>query len=464
MLLNFKFIRDFFQSLKAEGSFARNITLTFSGNTIAVFIGFLFTPFITRVYSPEAYGIFALYVSVVQSISLVATFQLTRAFVLPQNETEFEDLFTCTWLTACFISLATALVLFLFHIPIFIYFNVSLPELFQWWPAIPIAVFLYAVNDILKSRNVRRKTFSRNAVNQIFSSTSARATTLVYGVITNGHAPGLILGDLLTKVLEVFLLAGKGLLLELKAIFTVRSRKLLQIISTYKDYPLYVLPGVWIFMFTYQLPVYVATLYFDTAQAGQYSLANSLLNLPLNLLAGSISPVFLQKIAETYKSDPVEVPRIVRQLSNRLFIVGLLPLAIIVVFGDLIFAALLGNQWVEAGIFAGYMGIYSIFQVVNLPLASLYRIYSIERLGLLINILSFVLGLVAVSLGVWKNNFELGIQLFSVTIAASTLLSTFILLKKSGLNGFKMIMMWLLLLFAVLGLLFGFRLLIEWLV
>jgi O-antigen/teichoic acid export membrane protein len=64
---------SFLVEITAKGSFAHNLAITFSGNAVAQLIGFCFTPFIARLYGPEAYGLFALFVGIANNISPLAT-------------------------------------------------------------------------------------------------------------------------------------------------------------------------------------------------------------------------------------------------------------------------------------------------------------------------------------------------------------------------------------------------------
>lgn len=432
-----------------------------SGNSLAIVIGFIFTPFITRIYSPEAYGVFALYGAIVQGGTLFATLQLTRAFVLPGSDFEFRQLLRATWISTCLLVTLSWIVLYFFNGQILSYLGLGASLFRKMWIFIPIGIFLYSVNDILKSHNVRNKVFSRNSGTQIFSSISARGTTLLYGIYTAGHAPGLIFGDLLTKLIEVFLLTGNTLKKEVQLLFSNFNWIEMRIVSHYRNYPLFVLPSVGVQVLTFQSPIYIATFFFSTASAGQYSLANSLINLPLNLLVGSIAPVFLQKINETIKSKPLDAVRIVHQLVDRLFIIGLLPMAGIVVFGDWIFRIVLGEQWIDAGNLARYMGLYSFFQIVNLPLISIFRVLNRERLGLAMNLLTFLLSTVGLIVGLVFDSFLLCIVIFSFSIMLTTLASLFVQLKISGLDPFKKVFTWMVVFAITIGLAFGIRTLIE---
>jgi O-antigen/teichoic acid export membrane protein len=82
-------VEDFRRGFRTKGSFTQNLAITFSGNVMAQVIGFAFTPFIARIYGPEAYGVFALFIAVVNNLSPLSTLQFPSGYVATKNDGEF---------------------------------------------------------------------------------------------------------------------------------------------------------------------------------------------------------------------------------------------------------------------------------------------------------------------------------------------------------------------------------------
>jgi len=174
-----------------------------------------------------------------------------------------------------------------------------------------------------------------------------------------------------------------------------------------------------------------------------------------------MAPVFLQKASETFRTNPSDIGRIVESLANRLFFTGLLPMVLLMVFGDHIFTFILGGQWVISGRMASYMGIYFLFMILNYPLVSLYRIYKKEHLSLTINFLTLLLAILGLGLGCIYNDFMLGIALFSVASLVGYLVNLYLILNFSGLPSFRIILRWIISFFVVFAVCFSLRMLIE---
>ncbi len=419
--------------------------MTISGNTIAIFVGFLFTPFIARVYTPSAYGLFSLYLSLCQNLIIISTLQLPRAFVLPEDEQKFESLLVLAFKCA-FITFGVTLALSLFW-GTWILEKVGISRDFSGFfiYVIPFAVLVNSLNDIFRSWNIRRKLFNRNAATQVFSSVFARSTALGYGYATSGHINGLIFGDFVSKILDSVTLLGKSGLKRTTEIFKrFWLNRDIEILKEYKSYPLFILPGLGLQILVTQLPIYVAVMFFKPEQAGYYSFAVSLLNIPVNILAGAIAPVFLQKATETFRNEPTQLSGLILKMTNRMFYLGLIPIVFLAVFGKEIFVIILGGQWETAGVFAGYMSLYYLFFLVYYPLNAIYRIHKKEHLNLVLNTIGFALNVCGLLVGILNNDYPLALFCFAATSLLQYVIGIIVVFRVAGLDPVRSIAIWLL--------------------
>jgi O-antigen/teichoic acid export membrane protein len=454
-------LREAIKSLRREDTFIHNFAITFSGNSIAVLVGFLFTPFLARIYTPEAYGSFGVYSAIAQNVSLLATLQLSRAFTLAPSEKELHRIFSIASLSVFIIfvlTLATIIIGFEF---LGDFFNIT--SIGNILYLLPFTMLLFALNDIYRSWNIRYKFFKQNASNQVIASLTSRSTSLAYGIISSGHQAGLIYGDFLSKIVENIHLGRKGALGQVYLIFKkkLNFNLLWGALLNYKNYPMYVLPGAWVAVFATQMPLLFISKYFSPAEAGYFSLSNSLLNLPIAILAGAMAPVFLQKASEVHQTSPEQLPRIVKSLANRLFFTGLIPIMILTVFGDYIFLVVFGEPWVLSGVFASYMGFYFLFQIISNPLLALFRIYKKERMLLYCNLGAVLLNSITLSIGYYFQDIHLSLILFSAGNVIFFLSIIEIVFSLVGVNLIRPTINWLLSGLSAYGLMKVLRVLID---
>ena len=81
--------------IKDEQAFFRDTSTVFGGKFFIALLTLIITPVLTRLYTPEAYGTFALYNSVVQNMVILGTLALPAAL----NTAKKEFLANILWLT-----------------------------------------------------------------------------------------------------------------------------------------------------------------------------------------------------------------------------------------------------------------------------------------------------------------------------------------------------------------------------
>ena len=120
----------------------RALTLV-SGTSAAQLIPLAIAPILTRLYSPEDYGILAIFGSIVAVLTAVAAGRYTVAVMLPDND---RDAVQVTGLALFLAAVVSALLLLL--VPVTLGFLGGLGmihDLGNWLYLVPIAVFLGSV-------------------------------------------------------------------------------------------------------------------------------------------------------------------------------------------------------------------------------------------------------------------------------------------------------------------------------
>ena len=85
-------LRHDVRRIRTPDTFSRNSFTVFSAQSITVGSQLLLTPLIARVYGPEAYGVYGLFLALVMNLSSVADPGYSLAYVLPKDDRRFRDL------------------------------------------------------------------------------------------------------------------------------------------------------------------------------------------------------------------------------------------------------------------------------------------------------------------------------------------------------------------------------------
>lgn len=416
------------RSVFTKGSFAQNFAFSFSGNAISIVSQIIFAPILSRIYGPEAYGLFSLFNALATNLSVVATLRMEGALVLPKEENEFQNLLQTVLLIPAFFSLLVFIITIIAKDQIESLFNIhGLGNLMYWLGPF---IFLICFTQITANWIIRKKAFKDALIYGTPILIGTRIFNVVYGLATKGAANGLILTDALTKLISNVFRLRYILKVPLSFFFRFTPKRIVwDLIKKYRQFPLFDLPGSWLNMFSTQLPIYMLTFSFGANPVGQFGFAASLLEIPMRLLGNAVSPVFLQKASQTFHERPEDLGRITEELYKKLLYLGVFPFAVLTVFGDLIFKWVFGPQWVQAGIFTGCLGFFYLFRLVSSPLSSIFVISAKQSNLLIFQIVLFAGRVLSLYIGFFMLNDVLsGVLLFGLfNMIAYFVLSVWIL-------------------------------------
>ncbi|MFD2720972.1 lipopolysaccharide biosynthesis protein [Hymenobacter monticola] len=402
------------RALRQPGSFTRNLAVTFSGSAAVTVIGFMLTPVMTRIYLPEAYGLFALFGFAVSNIALIATLVYPAAFVLPRERPDFLALVQLTLVLALGTLVLSSVIVGIWADELMGWLHAE--KLGRWFYFVPLLGFVVSLNGIMASWYLRTKEFGKRVKVDVATNLAGRGLTIGYGLLTSGSATGLLLGDIFGKLVNFAGLLRGGMYNSLGELWrTFNWSRIKALAYEYREYPFYQLPTSYIGIVAAQAPILILTTKFDAGVAGLLAFCAGVIALPSTLMGNAIGPVFLQKASETDIEQPERVPGMVVDLYYKLFYVGLLPFTFLTVFGDVLFRYVFSARWDEAGIYAGYMAYGYLFQFMASATAPVFAIRRRQNMYLLVIVVASAVRVGGLALGALTfSNARLGILLMSV--------------------------------------------------
>jgi O-antigen/teichoic acid export membrane protein len=287
-----EFLKVRLTKLKKEGSFTQGFSWTFSGTSLAFLIQLIFSPIISRIFGPEAYGEFAIYNLVTSNLISISTLAYPQALIINNRPKQYFSL------SLLIIGLSvTSVVLFCVVYLIFSeYWDSLFPLNIEIVIIIGFATILSVLNDIFSKWNLIANKMKRNTVVNISFSSISKLYTIGFGKYISPSGWGLITAELLKVCLISSVILKKS---TYKSIF----RKLCvlnktQIFRSFikakelKNYPFFIWPGNWLNMLSNQLPIIFFTMNFSMEELGAYTFAGSMVAIPNRLVGNAIRPVF----------------------------------------------------------------------------------------------------------------------------------------------------------------------------
>ncbi|HCN50154.1 MAG TPA: hypothetical protein DIT10_13885 [Chryseobacterium sp.] len=372
---------------KYKGSeFIKNVAVVMTGTAVSQLIAIAVTPILTRNYTPEDFGYYTTFIAIYTVLCSFATGKYERVILLSKNE---NDIVVVSSLgMAISILFSTFLIILIYLSSLFFDLNSwgidSL--LMKWLYLIPFLLIIYAVNLIFLTFLNYKKNFKEISKSRVIKTFVSILVSLIC-IFFLKNMGGLILGELLGLLFSTIYLFPK-----LKFLFQFQNKITSQfsaVASRYKDFPLYNIPSDLLNNSSAQVPVFFLTPIYGVQATGQYSLMKRMLDAPVTLLSSSILEVFRQKASEQYIAFG-DCRELFVKTARNLAIISIVPFSVLMIFGTDIFAFIFGEEWREAGKFAGIFAVYYFFKFVSSPLSYMFYIAEKQKMDFLLHIYMFL--------------------------------------------------------------------------
>ncbi|WP_193210334.1 oligosaccharide flippase family protein [Aliarcobacter butzleri] len=336
--------------LKPKSEFSRNILTLMTGTTIAQAIPIAISPILTRIYTPEDFGIFALFIAVTSIFGSIASGRYELAIMLPKKDEDAVNIFVLGLIITCFITIILFILMILFND--YLTKLLGNEEISFWLYFVPLTVFFTGLWNLLNYYNNRKKNYKDIANAIVVKSIVLVIFQLIVGLLKHGVI-GLIVGQIISQIIANFKLL-KNIYTDKKLILSISKLKIRALSRRYISFPKHNMIPSMLDNLTSQLIYIIIPKIFSLLVSGQFFLANRIVNLPVSLMSNSISQVYLQKISEN-KNKKIKNMDIFISTIKKLFIIAL-PIGIAGFFlSPNIFLFIFGKEWIISGEIAQYL-------------------------------------------------------------------------------------------------------------
>jgi len=367
--------------LKPKSEFSRNILTLMTGTTIAQAIPIAISPILTRIYTPEDFGVFALFIAITSIFGNIANGRYELAIVLPKKDEDAINIFALGFIITSVLSLFLLIIVIIFHDYFVSVLNNENIEI--WLYFAPVTVFLMGIFNILNYFNNRKKQYKDLAKAKIIKSIVLAIVQLSVGFLKQG-ATGLISGQIISQLFANTKLL-KNILKDKILISKISKVKMIVLAKRYKDFPKYsIISTLFNSASNIGMPI-IISIFFTTSTVGFYFFANKMVKLPLGLVFASFSQVYHQKAAELYNGNVNELYKFTIKTQYKIGIFLIPTLIIISLVSPYIFSIVFGEKWFVAGEYVKYFAVFVFFNSLYSPISTLGDILNKQRLLMYFN-------------------------------------------------------------------------------
>ena len=388
---------------------ARNVGKLFSANVIAQVIGILIYPILTRIYTPDDFGLMGLFASLAGILVIISTANYQEAIPLPKDEKYGIGAFH---VGLVFLMVITGLLF------VTIPFGGSIAELFnepllaRWYWLLPVYVLLGGLWLLLNNWYIRTKKFASTARYQIWLTITSTGSKVGLGYV-HPSAGGLIWSSIFGNFIALVVSVIRNWKQSLRQLTNFDKSACLYVIRKYKNFPLFSLPQCLINQASGQLPIWFLIPVFGAEKIGLWNMAILLSFTPINLISRAINQVFYQNFANKLNNGLSFRHFYLRFFAFSSLILIPLFLALWFVLPQLT-QFILGVEWRETGEYIRWFLPWLFLSVINSGINFMPNLFFKQKMALALEIVLFVLRLVGVIAAIITNNFIVGVAGFAL--------------------------------------------------
>lgn len=412
---------------KIVSEFSRNVLTLLGGTAVAQAIPIAISPILTRIYTPDDFGIFAIFFSISTIFGSIASARYELAIMLPELEEDAINVFALGFII-------TSSVTFLLTVIVLIFNNniiqlLGNEEIGIWLYFVPISVFFIGFFNLLSFFNNRSK-FYKDISSATIVKSIILATVQLSGSIIKKGAGGLILGQIISNMFANIRLL-KNVFRDRSVVGNISRERITAMAVRYKKFPQFSLWGALANALSQNLSNILISSFFSLTTLGFYSLVSRVLGIPSALLGNSVGQVFFQE-ATKEKQETGLAKLTFNKTIKKLIMLGL-PIFLVFYFTvEDVFVFVFGDEWRIAGFYASIIIPLFFVRFVVTAVSHLNNIFELQKLALAWQIVLLLLSITCFYIVLrYKLAFDEFLQLFTIVISANYIFLFFILRRVS---------------------------------
>ena len=389
--------------------FVKSVLILMTGTALAQFLSILISPLLTRVFSPEDFGLYGLYSSIVAILCVFSTGRYDLAIFEPKENRDANSLFIISVLISLIFFIILNVIIFLIGDSLGLLLNQ--PEINYWLFFIPISVFSVSFATLLNNWVNRFEQFKLMSLARIINVIVMSSISLSIGYFLD-YNYGLIIGYLIGQIILFGILFNWGNSIN----FQINFKELQKVSKEYFHYPKFLIPATFSSEVSGNLPIILFTKLFSLTVAGYYMLASRVVTLPFQFIGNSIGEVYRQKSSQEFAKIG-NCRQIYLETLKKLFFLAIITFLFLFLFSVPIFKFVFGENWEIAGLFSKYLSFMVFFQIISTPLAHTIIFNKSQKYDMYLQFFRVIFSTISIFTGFYLNDYLISIKMYALTFS-----------------------------------------------
>lgn len=358
----------------------------------------------SRYYGATVIGVYSVFKAYTAIISIGSSGYLEQSFFIEKRSYRFKYIYISILFFAISVSIFSSIILRLFNIE-FIFFII-------------LTILSETLIRVTTSLNIsQNRIFFISFCNLVFSPINQTLFYLAYLVWGKNDLNLIIVSSISSfffSIIITYLTFIKlNLRISLKDLYNFNF-----IFLTFRRYIKFIkfsMTGEFLRTLAFQAPTIVLGRYFGKEVAGFYGVSNRIVLLPIQVLVGTISQIYISKLS-LLKKNNLELMSFTFTLIKILSLLAFVGLIIFYLFGQYLLILLLGEEFSSIYDIVKSLIPYAIGLVILTPLFSIFTVFEKQESLYYMKLLIFISSLFSFGMCIFLNDYILGIYLFSFSI------------------------------------------------
>ncbi len=304
----------------------------------------------SRLYSPDNFGQFGLFINLCNVLSAFALLGLNEAVLAPARERDAIALFAggLVLIPLAALPLTVVAAVLIYHD----WFGFGTLTAY----GIPLAGFYVCglgLAALLQVWLARRQLYRVLGFAHVVVGFGRFGLQVGLGLLGLGFF-GLALAEVITRC-TVAALMGISVRADVRSALQSPPQVVREVLGRYRSFPIYRTPSNLAGSLGLALPPVLITLAYSLYEAGLYTLTAAVIAAPLGLAQKAVGDVFAGHYAAAHRSDRSAARRLLARVSLALFLLGMVPALLLFFFGPQLFGLCFGETWTRAGLLAAIL-------------------------------------------------------------------------------------------------------------
>jgi lipopolysaccharide exporter len=354
----------------------------------------LVSPVLTRIYGPQVFGVYSVFVAYVALLSTTSAFHFELAIPLPRSRSEAGLLVRLAMICVGFTAMFFAVILEM--IPSVTPRSITEFEKNIFVMTAASALFLSGVNVVLSAWAIREKQFSglafskagQGVIQALFQGGIGALFSSVWTLVA-GQMLGLLCCGLVLLNSSKFPTKVESTESALSSIKKLAKR--------YRNFAFFSTSSSLINAAASNIPVLFIAAIHGTTSAGFYALSYRILQIPIRLVGQSIAQVFLSSAIESKNAGTLSSGTL--SLFRGLVAFSVPSFVVLMIISPALFAVVFGDDWRKAGVYARYMSPWMFVTLISTVLSILVSVMERQRQETAIQVLYLLATMISLGFG-----------------------------------------------------------------